>query len=72
MLWEKATGVLFSGDMIYDGPLIDGDVPTYVESMKRIYDLPVRIVHGGHFPSFDGTRYRTLARAYIDEKERGV
>ncbi|MEQ8664122.1 MAG: MBL fold metallo-hydrolase [Rhodospirillales bacterium] len=69
MLWEKATGVLFSGDMIYDGPLIDGDVPTYVEQMKRIYDLPVRVVHGGHFPSFDGDRYRELIRAYVAEKE---
>ena len=69
MLWEAATGILFSGDMIYDGPLIDDDVPTYVESMKRIHDLPVRVVHGGHFPSFDGERYRELIRSYIAEKE---
>ncbi len=69
MLWEKATGILFSGDMIYDGPLIDGDIPTYVEQMKRIYELPVRVVHGGHFPSFDGNRYRELIRNYIAEKE---
>ena len=69
MLWEKATGILFSGDMIYDGPLIDGDVPTYVEQMKRIHDLPVRVVHGGHFPSFNGERYRELVCAYIAEKE---
>lgn len=70
MLWEADTGILFSGDMIYDGPLIDDDVPTYVESMKRIYDLPVRVVHGGHFPSFDGDRYRELIRAYIAEKDQ--
>jgi len=69
MLWEAATGVLFSGDMIYDGPLIDGDVPVYIDSMKRIYDLPVRVVHGGHFPSFDGERYRALIREYLDAKE---
>jgi len=72
MLWEADTGILFSGDMIYDGPLIDDDVPVYVESMKRIYDLPVRVVHGGHFPSFDGDRYRELIRAYIAEKEKQV
>lgn len=70
MLWEAETGILFSGDMIYDGPLIDDDVPVYLESMKRIYDLPVRVVHGGHFPSFDGERYRELIRAYIAEKEK--
>lgn len=69
MLWEAKTSTLFSGDMIYDGALIDDDVPVYVESMKRIYDLPVRVVHGGHFPSFDGNRYRELIRAYLAEKE---
>ncbi len=68
MVWEQSTGILFSGDMIYDGPLIDDDVPTYVESMKKIHDLPVRVVHGGHFPSFDGARYRELIRVYIDSK----
>ncbi len=36
--------------------------------MKRIADLPVRVVHGGHFPSFDGARYRELIRAYLEEK----
>ncbi len=68
VLWEKATGILFSGDMIYDGPLIDDDIPMYVESMKRIYGLPVRVVHGGHFPSFGGDRYRQLILKYLEEK----
>ena len=72
MLWEAASGILFSGDTVYDGPLIDdayhSDIAAYVASMKRILDLPVRIVHGGHFPSFDGERYRALIRAYLDEK----
>jgi glyoxylase-like metal-dependent hydrolase (beta-lactamase superfamily II) len=72
MLWEAESGILFSGDTVYDGPLIDdayhSDVPAYVASMKRIADLPVRVVHGGHFPSFDGSRYRELIRAYLEEK----
>ena len=69
MLWEAFTGILFSGDMIYDGDLIDNDVQVYFEQMKRIYDMPVRVVHGGHFPSFGGERYREIIRAYLDEKE---
>lgn len=68
VLWEKATSILFSGDMIYDGELLDDDVPAYIKSMKRIYDLPVRVVHGGHYPSFDGKRYRELIRKYLDDK----
>ena len=72
MLFEAASGVLISGDTVYDGPLIDdayhSDVALYVATMKRIHDLPVRVVHGGHFPSFDGARYRALIRQYLDSK----
>jgi glyoxylase-like metal-dependent hydrolase (beta-lactamase superfamily II) len=72
MLWEAASGILFSGDTVYDGPLIDdayhSDIAAYVVSMKRILDLPVRLVHGGHFPSFGGERYRALIREYLEAK----
>lgn len=72
MLWEEASGVLFSGDTVYDGPLIDdafhSSTDDYLVTMKQILDLPVRVVHGGHFPSFDGQRYRELIRAYLDAK----
>jgi glyoxylase-like metal-dependent hydrolase (beta-lactamase superfamily II) len=72
MLFEKSTEILFSGDTVYDGPLIDdayhSDIPTYVDVMKKIMELPVRVVHGGHFPSFDGKRYRNLIREYLAEK----
>lgn len=72
MLFEKDTGILFSGDIVYDGELIDdayhSDVEVYIATMKRIRDLPVRVVHGGHYPSFDGARYRELIRAWLEEK----
>ena len=72
MLFERETGVLLSGDTVYDGPLIDdawhSDIDEYITSMKRILDLPVRVVHGGHFPSFDGKRYRELIRDFLDSK----
>jgi len=73
-LWEAATGILFSGDIVYDGPLIEdtyhADAADYHRSMVRLYDLPVRIVHGGHFPSYDGPRHREIIRAWLDAKER--
>ncbi|MEQ8928584.1 MAG: MBL fold metallo-hydrolase [Silicimonas sp.] len=72
MLFERASGILFSGDIVYDGPLIDdayhSNLEDYVTTMKRIYDLQPRVVHGGHFPSFDGERYRALIRAFLKEK----
>jgi glyoxylase-like metal-dependent hydrolase (beta-lactamase superfamily II) len=74
-LWEAATGILFSGDILYDGPLIEdtyhSDAADYLRSMERLIDLPVRVVHGGHFPSFDGVRHRTLIRDWLDRRNRG-
>ena len=73
-LWEASTGILFSGDIVYDGPLIEdtyhANAADYVRSMERLYDLPVRVVHGGHFPSYDGDRHRAIVRAWLDSKER--
>ena len=72
-LWEEASGILFSGDAVYDGPLVDdnyhSDADAYVATMERLLAIPARVVHGGHFPSFDGKRLRVLIRRYLDEKE---
>jgi glyoxylase-like metal-dependent hydrolase (beta-lactamase superfamily II) len=72
-LWERTTGILFSGDAIYDGPLLDeikgSDIPAYVATMRRLEALPARVVHGGHDPSFDGARLRQLAREYLRRRE---
>ncbi len=72
-LWEAATGILFSGDIVYDGPLIEdiyhSNASDYYRSMVRLYDLPVRVVHGGHFPSYDGVRHRQIIRAWLGGKE---
>ena len=74
-LWEKATGVLFSGDCVYDGPLLDGlsgsDVTDYVASMKRLRDLPARAVHAGHDPSFGRERLRALVDVYLAARDPG-
>ena len=71
-LWEAATGVLISGDLVYDGPLIEdtyhSDAADYVRSMRRLRDLPARIVHGGHFPSFSGDRLREMIDDWLRAK----
>jgi glyoxylase-like metal-dependent hydrolase (beta-lactamase superfamily II) len=72
-LWEAATGILFSGDVVYDGPLIEdtyhSNACDYLASMVRLYHLPVRMVHGGHFPSYDGLRHKTIIRKWLDDRE---
>jgi glyoxylase-like metal-dependent hydrolase (beta-lactamase superfamily II) len=71
-LWESSTGTLFSGDSIYDGPLLDefpgSNIPDYVRTMRRLRDLPVQVVHGGHEPSFGRERLVTLVDAYLERR----
>lgn len=73
-LWEEDTGTLFAGDVIYDGILIDdlpgSDIRDYVETMRRLIDLPVRVVHGGHRGEFGGDRMRGIASHYIAGRQR--
>ena len=70
-LWEAATGVLLAGDAVYDGLLVDdlyhSQREDYVESLRRLRELPVRVVHAGHYPSFGRERFHAL----IDEYLRG-
>jgi glyoxylase-like metal-dependent hydrolase (beta-lactamase superfamily II) len=72
-LWESATGTLFSGDAVYDGPLLDdlpgSDIHKYISTMKRLRDLPVTVVHGGHEASFGRARLGSLVDAYLKAKD---
>lgn len=72
-LWEAATGTLFSGDAIYDGPLLDevsgSHIPDYVASMKRLRELPVAAVHGGHDPSFGRERMVEICDEYLARRD---
>jgi glyoxylase-like metal-dependent hydrolase (beta-lactamase superfamily II) len=68
-LWEAASQILFSGDILYDGPLIEdcyhSNLGDYIASMERLARMNPRIVHGGHFASFDGTRFRALIADWL-------
>jgi glyoxylase-like metal-dependent hydrolase (beta-lactamase superfamily II) len=69
-LLDEHDGVLFSGDAIYQGGLVDSlpgcDRELYRQTMLRLTTLPVRIVHGGHGDSFDGRRMHEIAQDYLD------
>jgi glyoxylase-like metal-dependent hydrolase (beta-lactamase superfamily II) len=74
-LWEKAGGILFSGDVVYDGPLYDDlyhSVPEhYVASMERLKGLPVETIHGGHYESFGRARMIELIDDYLAGRRGG-
>lgn len=73
-LWEADTRTLISGDVIYDGELIEdayhSDLGDYAQSLRRLRELPVQCVHGGHFPSFSGDRLRTLIDQWLRDHQR--
>ena len=72
-LWDASSGIFFSGDAIYDGPLLDdlpdSDIEAYLRTMQRLRELPVSVVHGGHEPSFGRERLVELADAYIESRQ---
>ena len=72
-LIEHGTGAFFSGDLLYDGPLVDGlpesNVDDFVASVARIRELPMSRMHGGHGDSVSRARMVELADRYLSSKE---
>jgi glyoxylase-like metal-dependent hydrolase (beta-lactamase superfamily II) len=70
-LWEAKTGVLFAGDVVYEGRLLDelpeSNVEDYLSSMERLRALPVTVVHAGHYESFGRERLLELISAYVEQ-----
>ena len=66
--------MFLSGDIIYDGPLIDdayhSNPEDYVRSLERLRALKVSVVHGGHFPSFGRVRLSELIDEYLEGRRR--
>jgi len=46
------------------------NVADYVRTMLRLRELPARIIHAGHEPSFGRERLIALADAYLENSER--
>ncbi|MGO9877194.1 MAG: MBL fold metallo-hydrolase [Acidimicrobiia bacterium] len=68
-LFDRTDGTLFSGDAVYDGPLLEGfyegGPEAYVATMERLRELPVRVVHGGHEASFGRDRLEEICDAFL-------
>lgn len=68
-LFEAKTGILFSGDVVYDGDLLDdlyhSNAETLEHSLQRLLELPIDTVHAGHEPSFDRDRLKVIVAEYL-------
>ena len=76
-LWEEATGTLFSGDAVYDGPLLD-ELPTssitdYLATMARLRELPVRTsCMRAMIPASGATGWSSSAMPISSRRERAA
>lgn len=72
-LWDPAAQLLITGDIVYDGPLIESDYPTeqaqYIASMKRLLSLPVQTVLGGHFAPYGAERHQAIITSWLQAKD---
>ncbi|NEQ28272.1 MAG: MBL fold metallo-hydrolase [Microcoleus sp. SIO2G3] len=73
-LYEPRPQALFSGDVIYDGELLDelhcSHIPTYLETYDRLQKLPVDTVYPGHYPIFGQARYQEIIAEYQAARRR--
>jgi glyoxylase-like metal-dependent hydrolase (beta-lactamase superfamily II) len=69
-LYESKSGCLFSGDVVYDGDLFDtlyhSDPRVYRESLSRLRELPIQLVHGGHYESFGHEKLLSIIDRYFN------
>ncbi|MFL6071696.1 MAG: MBL fold metallo-hydrolase, partial [Actinomycetes bacterium] len=74
VLFERATGVLFTGDVLYDGELLDelpeSDIDAYVVSMQRLLDLDVMMAFPGHENPLTPQDVQRLGTAYLTKRAR--
>lgn len=72
VLLEEATGVLFTGDVLYDGELLDelpeSDIDAYVASMSRLLELDVSVAFPGHEQVLAPEDVRRIGRGYLERR----
>jgi glyoxylase-like metal-dependent hydrolase (beta-lactamase superfamily II) len=71
-LYEAESGILLAGDAIYDSFLVDelhhSSIADYCATMRRLIDLEVTIVHGGHDQPFGAERLAAIAADYLQRR----
>ena len=74
-LWEERSGTLVSGDVLVDGePLLDelprSNPADFAASLRRLADLPLQMVYGGHGPVFGKARADEIIAGYLASRGR--
>jgi len=74
VLWEAATGSLFTCDTLYDDPVLERDFAAsdpiaLSNSLNRLRELPVNTVFAGHYQSFGRERMLALIDRILRSKQ---
>ena len=69
-LWEESTGYLFGGETVFIDPVghefpPEQSIELYEQSLKRLRDLPVKKVFGGHYGAFSAEQLVDLVNQEI-------
>ncbi len=71
-IWEEKTGIMFTGDTLYDGVLYDHlyhSIPeTFKESLCRLKEFPITRIHAGHGASFGKEKMNNIIKEYMNGK----
>jgi len=75
-LWEKDTGILFTGDTVYNGSIggfvtKQTDPIKFKKSIEILEKLPVKVIHSGHYDSFGPDRFIEIIEEYKNRKDIG-
>jgi glyoxylase-like metal-dependent hydrolase (beta-lactamase superfamily II) len=72
-LYNRKSAQLYSGDVVYDGDLLDdledSVVDEYITTMEKLLQLPADEVRPGHFQSFDRRRLQNLVTGYLESRK---
>ena len=73
-LYDPQSQELFSGDVIYDGELLDelhcSHIPTNLATYERLQKLPVETVYSGHYRIFGQSDYQQIIADYVEAKRQ--
>lgn len=73
-LYDPQSKDLFSGDVIYDGELLDqlhcSHIPSYIATYERLQKLPIGGVYPGHYSIFGQERYEQIVVEYLEAKRK--
>jgi glyoxylase-like metal-dependent hydrolase (beta-lactamase superfamily II) len=72
ILFDETNGVLFTGDVLYDGELLDelpeSSIESYVASMQRLLELDASVAFPGHEQVLGPDDVQRIGRRYLERR----